>query len=134
MAVYLRTNLDPDGKLVRIESGVRAHDGTCYLVLLRMPPHYAKPPMFVVQLTKERMEVRGEDAQTLYKAYAIQSFNKQELEYLRGLKEGSTAMPFFNFSYPNVIKRMGKKFQRLTDAEISQLARTTVWKLVGGER
>jgi len=132
MPRFLRTNLDPEGKALRVDGGFKAADGTCYLLLHRLPPHYAKPPTFVVKLTGERMEIRGRDVRVLYRAYAIQDFTPKELDYLAGLKEGGTHAPFFNFSYPNVLKRMGKLVYRLTDEELAGLVETRGWKLVGG--
>lgn len=136
MARYLKTNLDPEGKLVRIEAGVRAANGKSYLVLHRLPPEYAKPPTFVAELTGERMDVRapGQEGGTFYKAYAIQGFTPKELSYVAGLKEGASHAPFFNFSYPTVLKLFGKTFYKYTDAELAAIVDKHCWKLVGGMR
>lgn len=136
MARYLKTNLDPEGKLLRIEAGLRTSEGKTYLVLFRLPPEYAKPPLFIVELSGDRMEVRGdnEECGVLYKAYAHQAFTPKELQYLAGLKEGGTHAPFFNFSYPTVLKVLGKTFYKLTEAEVSAIVDRACWKLVGGLR
>lgn len=135
MARYLKTNLDPEGKVLRVEAGVRASDGKTYLVLFRLPPEYAKPPLFVVELTSERMEVRGEGADCVfYKAYAHQDFSPKELQYVVGAKEGGTHAPFFNFSYPRLLKVFGKTFYKYTDAELASVTDRVCWKLVGGTR
>ena len=131
MLHFLRSSPDPEVKSLRVVTGIRTGDGTHYLVLNRLPPHYAKPPTFVVRLTDERMEVRGEGAM-LYRAYALQEFTPKELVYLSGLCPGKPHAPFFNFSYPNVLKRMGKVIQCLDDAALRQLVGTRDWKLVGG--
>lgn len=135
MPRFIKTNHNPEGGVLRIESAVRGTDGKCYLVLYRTPPHYAKPPTFVVELSGERMDVRAfgdQAAAVFYKAYALQEFTPKELNYLMGLKEGGTHAPFLNFTYPNILKRMGKTVYRFTDAEVAQIVEPRMWKLIAG--
>lgn len=136
MPRFLKTNVDADGKVLRIEAAIKASDGKTYLVLHRLPPEYAKPPTFVVELSGERIEVRGYGDQcgTFFKAYAHQSFSAKELQYVAGLKEGGTHAPFFNFSYPVVLKVFGKTFYKYTDAELAAIVDKHCFKLVGGMR
>jgi hypothetical protein len=134
MTRFLKTNLDPDGKFLRIDAGFRGGSGAYFLQLHRLPPEYAKPPGFLIELTAERLEVRGAEVSSYLKAYAIQDFSPKELQYLKTAKEGATHAPFFNFSYPTVMKRLGKTFYKLTDAEVAPLVDARFWKLVGGER
>lgn len=136
MSRFLKTNLDPVGKILRIDACLKATDGKTYLVVHRLPPEYAKPPTFVIELSGERMDVRGEggEAAVFYKAYAYQNFTPKELQYLAGLKEGASHAPFFNFSYPNVLRIFGKTFYKYTEAEVASLVSPHSWKLVGGMR
>ncbi len=131
MTSFLKTNLDLEGKLLRIETGIKSADGTCYLVLHRLPPEYAKPPTFVVRLSGEVMEVRGDQPMRFFKAFAMQEFTPKELGYLKGLRPGANHAPFLNFSYPNVLKRIGKTVYCMTESEIAAIVDPRCWKLVG---
>lgn len=134
MTHFLKTNLDPAGRYLRVDGGFRSDRGLHFLLLHRLPPEYAKPPTFVVELSGELMEVRGEVTAAYRKAYAIQDFSAKELSYLKAAKCGATHAPFFNFSYPTVMRRLGKTFYKLTDAELAPLLQPHSWKLVGGAR
>lgn len=135
MALFIKTDKDPAGTLVRVEAGFRGKDGKHYLILHRLPPHYSKPPTFVVELSAEAIDYRGEEARTYYKAFAIQDFSEKEMKLLVGAKPGQEQTPFFNFSYAAAIRRFGKTFYKLTDQELSQIVGTErYWKLVGGLR
>ncbi len=136
MTVFIRSEKDPEGKQVRVERGFRGADGKSYLLLHRLPPEYAKPPTFLVELSGDRVDVRGEatDAPVYHKAYAFQCFTAMETKFLRSTKAGSSVSPFFNFSYPNVLRVLGKQFACLSEDETAALARRSPWKLVGGQR
>jgi len=134
MPLYIRTDKDPDGTQVVVEKAFRGNDGREFLLLKRLPPHYAKPPVFVVELTPQRVERRGAgEREDYYRALAYQSFTPKEIEFLRAREEGKDHLPFFNFSYPNVMKQLGKKFYCCSPQETQQrLGRR--FKLVGGDR
>jgi len=131
MARFIRTDKDPDGTLLRVDAGFRCKDGTHFLVLHRLPPEYAKPPTFVVRLSGETMEVRGGgNSRTYLKAFACQSFTAKEIKFLKDAADGADQLPFFNFSYPNVIRLLGKTFYKLTEDELRPLVAERHWKLV----
>lgn len=131
MALFMKTDKDPDGKLLRVDAGLRHKDGTCFLVLHRLPPEYAKPPTFLARLSGERMELRGEQTRVLHKAYALQGFTPKELKFLIDAPAGKDQLPFFNFSYPTVIKTLGKAFYKMSDEEIAPLVSgDRMWKLI----
>lgn len=132
MALFIKTDKDPDGMAVRVDAGFRGSNGLYYLLLHRLPPEYAKPPTFVVQLSADRLEVRGgtEESRGYYKAYAIQNFSPSECEFLRNAKPGGAVLPFFNFSYPKVLQILGKRFYKLTEDEVRPLVSgERFWKL-----
>lgn len=130
MPLFIRTNLDPAGQLVRVDGGFKAEDGRYYLLLHRLPPEYALHPTFLVRLSADTMEKRGEESGESYcKAYAIQDLGTSEKAFLRKQKPGATVVPFFNFSYPNVLRILGKRFISLTEAELKKVAGSRVWKL-----
>ncbi|MDZ4168276.1 MAG: hypothetical protein U1E26_01285 [Coriobacteriia bacterium] len=131
MALFMRTDKDPEGTAVRVEAGLKHKDGTCFLVLHRLPPEYAKPPTFVVRLSGERMEVRGSgQSQAYFKAFAYQKFSAKELKLLVGAREGEDHLPFFNFSYPTVIRVLGKSYYKMRTEELRPLVEERTWKLV----
>ncbi len=137
MAVFIKTNLDPEGTAVRVERAFAGANGKFYLMLHRLPPQYAKPPTFLVELSGDRVEVRGGDqggAPTLYKAYAIQDLSTSEIKFLCGVKPGKDITPFFNFSYPTVLRVLGRKFRCLSEQETCKLVEKHTWKLIGGQR
>lgn len=134
MALFIKSDKDPVGKFVRVEAGFKSTNGTCFLVLRRLPPLYAKPPLFVVELSNELIDHRGEDAKVMHRAYAIQDFSEKELKFLIRAGVGGDVLPFFNFSYPVVIRRIGKSFYKFTEDELVRLVGTRVWKLIGGRR
>lgn len=132
MALFIKTDRDPEGIAVRVDGGFRGSNGLYYLLLHRLPPEYAKPPTFIVQLSADRLEQRGatEETRVYYKAYAIQNFSPGELEFLRNAKPGGSVVPFFNFSYPKVLRILGKRFYKLSDDEIKPLLPAQrYWKL-----
>lgn len=133
VALFICTDKDPHAKQVRVENAFRALDGRCFLLLHRLPPVYAKPPTFLVELSKDVIEIRGVngEAPIYYKAYAHQSLNVSEKQMLLNCKPGKTILPFFNFSYPNVIAVLGKQFQCLPEAETRAVVQSRTWKLIG---
>lgn len=136
MALFIRTDKDTEGKLVRVENGFKAADGKYYLLLFRLPPEYAKPPLFLVELSTDVVQVRDDsaDARQYYKAYAHQGLTEKETRFLCGCKPGKPVLPFLNFSYPTVIRVLGKQFTCLTGAEIAPIVSRHQFKLVGGTR
>lgn len=130
MPLFIRTNLDPVGQFVRVDGGFIAEDGRYYLLLHRLPPEYALDPTFLVRLSTDTMEKRGEEgAETYCKAYAIQDLGSSEKAFLRKQKPGTTVVPFFNFSYPNVLRILGKRFVSLTEADLKKVVESRTWKL-----
>lgn len=131
MPLFIKTNLDPEGTHVRIDGGFRGADGNSYLLLQRLPPLYAAPPWFIVRLSSDRIEHRGsgEDARTYFKAYAIQGFSKIECDFLRKIGPGSVS-PFFDFRYPNIIRVMGKRFEKLLEDDFRRFISERHWKLI----
>lgn len=137
MRFFIRTDKDLEGTKVVVENGFRGADGKYYLLLHRLPPEYAKPPTFLVELSGDRVEVRGAEgngAPIYYKAYAYQSLNSQEQKFLSKAKPGKPTVPFLNFSYPNVIRILGKQFDCLSEEQTMRLVQPHVWKLIGGVR
>lgn len=136
MRAFIRTDKDLDGTKVYVENGFRGADGKYYLLLHRLPPEYAKPPVFLVELSGDRVEVRGDggSAPVYHKAYAFQSLNEQELKLLAKAKSGKPTVPFLNFSYPNVIRILGKQFECLSEDQTARIVSPHVWKLIGGVR
>lgn len=123
MARPIRSNKDRDGKAVCVECGFRGSDGTHFLLLRRLPPLYAKDPVWLVRLSADTLVQRSTDGsnQTFYKAYSVQDLTKLEKKFLMACTPGSSALPFFNFSYPNVIRILGKRFYRLEEHELGPL-------------
>lgn len=136
MRVFIRTEKDPDGKKIYVENAFKSASGKYYALLHRLPPEYSKGPVFLVELTNDRIEVRTEagDGPTYYKAYAFQSLNAQETKFLARATSGKPALPFLNFSYPNIIRILGKQFDCLSEAQVTSLVQPHLWKLVGGLR
>lgn len=132
MPVFITTDKDPAGDKVRVEHGFRRSDGTVFVLLQRLPPLYAKPPVFLAELSDSRVEIRGaaEGAPVYHKAYAIQDLTEKERAFLIGVKRGSTVLPFLNFSYPNVIRILGKQFRCLDEAELAEVVCRHRWKLI----
>lgn len=130
MSLFLRTHHDPFGGTLRIEGGFKSDSGEVFLLLHRIPPQYIKDPTFLVKLTGERVECRGEAGkQTYFKAIAIENLNKKEKALLLESKQG-TVLPFFNFSYPNVMKVLGKRFHVLHKEQIRPLVEERAWTLL----
>lgn len=133
MPLFIKTDKDPEGVAVRVDGGFRGTDERFYLLLHRLPPEYAKPPTFLVQLSGDRLEQRGVvegDPRTYFKAYAIQGLSETECDFLRKTQPGGAVLPFFNFSYPKVIRVLGKKFYRLPEDEVKSLVSgERYWKL-----
>lgn len=127
----IRTVKDRHGAHVLVECGFKAADGHHYLLLRRLPPLYAKHPVWLVRLSADTLVQRNQDgtSETFGKAYCIQDLTEQEKKFLTGCVPGSSALPFFNFSYPNVIRILGKRFDALEDAEIAPLLQR-VWALI----
>ncbi|MDA3937257.1 MAG: hypothetical protein PF636_10475 [Actinomycetota bacterium] len=137
MAVFIKTNLDPEGRIVRVERGFKGANGKFFLLLHRLPPEYAKPPTFIVELSGDKVEVRGgsqAEGPIFYKAYAIQDFTTPEKKFLARAKPGKDVTPFFNFSYPAVLRVLGKKFRCLSETELKSMMAANHWKLIGGQR
>lgn len=135
MSAFIRTDQDPEGKRVCIRNAFKSANGKHYLLLHRLPPEYLKGPVFLVELSADRMEVRGETSGPVYfKAYAYQSLSADELKLLAKAKPGKTVLPFLNFSYPNVIRILGKQFECLSEDKMLPLVQSRTWKLVGGMR
>lgn len=134
MPYFIRTDKDPDGTQVLVERGFIGADSREFLLLRRLPPHYAKPPTFVVELTNSTVERRGGGTQEEYfRALAYQSFSAKEIDFLRARDEGKSHLPFFNFSYPGIIKTFGKHFYCMTGDELKARLEKR-FKLVGGDR
>ena len=134
---FITTDKDPEGHAVRVDNGFKGADGRSYLLLHRLPPEYSKPPAFLVELSGERVEVRtenGEAAPTYYKAFAYQDLTPVEVKFLKGQRPGKRITPFLNFSYPNVIRILGKSFDSLQENQIDQLLSQYRWKFIGGQR
>lgn len=123
MARFITSSKDRDARQVRVEAGFKGLDGNYFLLLRRLPPLYAKDPVWLVRLSADALVQRNADGtnDTFYKAYSVQDLTESEKRFLLGCTPGSSALPFFNFSYPNVIRILGKKFYRLEDNEISPL-------------
>lgn len=119
----IRSTKDRDGTHVQVECGFQAEDGTCFLLLRRLPPHYARSPVWLVRLSTDTLSQRTEEdgAVTLYKAYSIQDLTETEKKFLCQCQPGSTVLPFFSFTYPNVIRVLGKRFRKLDESEITPL-------------
>ncbi len=119
----IRSTKDRDGTHVQVECGFQSEGGAFFLMLRRLPPLYAKPPVWLVRLSTDTLSQRAGDgtATTFYKAYSIQGLTDKEKEFLSQCEPGSSVLPFFNFSYPNVIKTLGKKFRKLDDSEVGAL-------------
>ncbi|MBA4370145.1 MAG: hypothetical protein C0418_01015 [Coriobacteriaceae bacterium] len=120
----IRSSKDREGKAVCVECGFRGADDNYYLLLRRLPPLYAKDPVWLVRLSADTLVQRSHDgsSQTFHKAYSIQSLTEAEKQFLMGCTPGASALPFFNFSYPNVIRVLGKRFYRLEEQELGPLA------------
>lgn len=127
----IMTVKDRDGAHVLVEGGFKAADGQHYLLLRRLPPFYARHPVWLVRLSTDTLVQRNQDgtSDTFYKAYCIQDLTEQEKKFLAGCTAGSSALPFFNFSYPNVIRILGKRFDVLEDTQIGPLL-SRVWALI----
>lgn len=134
MPYFIKTDKDPLGQVLRIDAALRRRDGACFLVLRRLPPQYTLPPTFVVKLSGERLDQRGEAEYTYYKAYAIQDFSPKELKYLIDADAGREHTPFLRYAYPTVMSRFGKAVYKMTPAEFGPLVDDRFWKLIGGMR
>lgn len=123
MARFIATNKDPDARCVQVEAGFKGTDGNYYLMLRRLPPLYARPPLWLVRLSADTLVQRCGDgtSETFYKAYSLQEFTDTEKQFLGKLTPGGSALPFLNFTYPNVIRVLGKKIYVLEDAEVAAL-------------
>lgn len=132
MPKYLTTNKDPEGKSVRVECAFKSADGKVYLLLRRMPPLYSLPPLWVVEMSGETVVQRepGGSSTAYPKLVSIQDFSDSEKEYLLATAAGKMQLPFFNFSYPNVIRVLGKRFYKLNDHEIGPLLEGKLFALV----
>lgn len=136
MPLFLKTDKDPDGKSVRVDAGFRTKSGTAYLMLTRLPPHYPKPPGFIVELSSDPIALRvGEHTKSYLKAYAIQGFSVKELVFLRDAPEGTVSLPLFGGGMSRIAKTMGKSFHKLTNEELAAVVNEEpIWKLIGGQR
>lgn len=123
MARFIMSSKDREGRSVQVECGFRGSNGNDYLLLKRLPPHYAKPPMWLVRLSPDTLVQRVDDgsSMTFFKAYSIQDLTESEKSYLLACKPGAAVVPFFNFSYPNLIRILGKKFYRLAETELTPI-------------
>lgn len=136
MPLFLKTDKDPDGKAVRVDAGFRSKKGAEFLLLTRLPPHYPKPPSFIVELSSDTIELRsGQRSAVYHKAYAFQDFSPKEITFLRDAKPGNVTQPLFATGLPTVTRALGKSFYKLSDSELAQLVNTEpMWKFVGGQR
>lgn len=136
MALFLKTDKDPDRKALRVNAGFRRKDGVVFLVLTRMPPHYPKPPTFVVELSSDPITLRSGERSAVYrKAYAYQDFTPKELKFLMDAEPGKVRLPLFAAGFGTVKRALGAVFERLSDAELTALVESEPpWKLVGGQR
>lgn len=135
MARFFKSLKDPEGTQVRVECGFRGADGRHYLLLRRLPPEYAKPPLWLVELSSDRLTQRDPvsgEQKAFPKAYSIQELSESEKQFLLSAAPGKAVSPFFNFSYPNVIRVLGKKFHKLEDADTAKLVDSTIWALLAG--
>lgn len=131
MARFIKTLKDREGRQVVVECGFKAADGQYYLLLRRLPPLYARDPVWLVRLSSDTVTQRAEDgsSESHQKAYCIQDLNKGEKKLLMECKAGVPTLPFFNFSYPNVIRILGKQFTKLEDPDLAPLLQR-VWALI----
>ncbi len=135
MPKYIATNKDREGKAVRIEGGYRASDGKAFLLLRRLPPEYAKPPLWLVQVSSDTLVQKDPatgESMSFEKLYSIHELTDAEKQFLLGTAPGKAALPFFNFSYPNVIRILGKKFTRLEEREIGPIVEGKLFVLIAG--
>ena len=134
---FLKTSTDPHGTVIRVENGFRDASGKHFLLVRRLPPEHAKPPVFLVELSGDRLEVRGSadpQSQTYYKAYAIQGLTDAEKKLLGAAERGKRVPRRLGLGLPLVSRVMGRQFHCLSDAELRPLLDSYVWKLVGGQR
>lgn len=136
MSLFFKCDKDPEGTSLRVDSGFRGKGGKDYLLLTRLPPHYPKPPTFVVELSSDTIELRSGPRTTHYhKAYAHQDFSPKELKYLREADSGRVSLPLFGGGgYPTITRALGNPFHKYTASETAKLVNASTWKLVGGQR
>ena len=137
MLRFITTDKDPEGRAVRVDNGFKGANGKSYLLLHRLPPEYTKPPAFLVELSADLVDIRTDnatDTPTYYKAYAIQDLTSAEVKFLKGQRPGKKVAPFLNFSYPSVIRILGKQFECMPEPQLDQVLKQYRWKFIGGQR
>lgn len=132
--LFIWTTKDVEPNRVRIDAVFRRPDGAYFVLLHRMPPPYAKHPIFLAEVTNDTVKYKdpsGENEKVVQKAYVC-DLNDAERKFLGGCGEGVQQMLLLGLKYPNVTRSLGKSFVRVNESEIRAVMQQHVFALTKG--